>query len=398
MFLCYKFYSEPTKSFNTMTEEHGSQDSQTDKDRNPDQSSSDPLPKLPNDGRGQVGTPKGADEIPSPKRLLVEIVKDDTLTTFEKRMFWLTLGGVILALVTGYIFYRQFREMSTQTGILSQQAKTAHDDSVDAGRKADAQIVALHGQVATAQEAVKLAAKDSAQNAVRVEKQLKLLQSQAEANRDQADAALKSAIAIQKQTDISERPWLSVEATPVNGLTFVNGQQAVLVLKLSIKNVGKSVAKDVQADAKLLPTPVGIPLALDAAQKQRELCDNPKVDPVGRFDIFPGDHSTERELDISSIPPASIIQSVTNPGEKPRSFVGFYVVGCISYHSSFGMEMHQTRFGYHLVGPPIISPDGKGFLMLSNGQPLMMGFEMGVNVPEDKVGFWHELFSRNDAN
>lgn len=199
-----------------------------------------------------------------------------------------------------------------------------------------------------------------------------------------------------RQTEISERPWLSVEAAPVNGLLFVNGEQAVLKLKLSIKNVGKSIAKGVQADAKLFPAPAGMPVAVDAAEKQRELCDHPKTDSVGSFDLFPADHPVDREMDISAIPSSIIAQSVTT-GDKSRRFVGFYVVGCVSYHSSFGATIHQTRFAYHLIRSPITSPDGK-FITLPNGTPLMMDFEVGVNVPQGEMGMMQELFSRNDAN
>jgi hypothetical protein len=205
---------------------------------------------------------------------------------------------------------------------------------------------------------------------------LTLLQDQAKATRDQANAALKSALAIQKQTDISERPWLSVEATPVNGLMFVNGSdQTVVKLKVSIKNVGKSIAKGIQTDAKLLPTSAGMPIALDAAKNQRELCDQPAAPGVGRFDLFAADHPVERELDISVVSSAVAAQASTYPeGDKPRRFVGFYVVGCVIYHSSFGVKSHQTSFAYHLISSPTTS-DGK-LLALPNGMPLMAGFEI----------------------
>lgn len=218
-------------------------------------------------------------------------------------------------------------------------------------------------------------------------------------NRDalkaQTAAANGELEAVQKQTEISERPWLSVEATAVNGLIFVNGEQAALTLKFSIKNVGKSIAKDVQIDVKLFPT-APMPVAADAGKNQRELCEYPKPQQVGRFDVFPTDQAEEREMGISAIPSAIATQPVTNSGDKPRRFAGFYVVGCVTYNSSFGTELHQTRFAYILVGPPIFSPEG-GFLMLPNGMPVV-GFEVGVDVPQDKLRMIQEFFSRNDAS
>jgi len=329
--------------------------------------------------------------------------------TSRSSNFWTALATVVIAVST--IFYtiyakRQWREIHDSSG-------DTHDLAVAAGKQADAvtqslvrtdKLVGATSDLATqakrsadlAHDAIHRAASDSAQNAIRIERQLTILQDQAKAARDQADAALKSAIAIQKQTDISERPWLSVDATP-GGLIFVNGEQAALKLKLSIRNVGKSIAKGIQADAKLFPTAVGLPVAIDAARHQRELCDHPATDEIGVFDLFPIDHPVEREVDISVIPSAIAPQAATyQGGEKPRRFVGFYVVGCVSYHSSFGTEIHQTRFAYHLIGFPT-GPDGK-FLILPDGTPLMSGFEIGVNVPQDKIGMMQELFSYNDAN
>jgi hypothetical protein len=201
---------------------------------------------------------------------------------------------------------------------------------------------------------------------------------------------------MQRATEISERPWLSVEAAPVNGLVFVNGEQAVLKLNLSIKNVGKSIAKDVQTDAKMFPTAAGIPAGIDADKNQRELCDHPKLTQLGSLDLFPTDNPVEREMDISAIPSAIATQAVTYPGDNPRRFVGFYVVGCVSYHSSFGDKIHQTLFSYLLIGPPLTSPDGK-LLTLPNGMP-PIGFEVGVDVPQNNIRLMREFFSRNAAN
>lgn len=312
-------------------------------------------------------------------------------------MFWITAIGIVLAAITGVIFYGQFREMISQTDMLDISARQARRDSADSSIATQKQIAIAQQQAASAQASVRLAAKESAQNAVRIEKQLQLLQSQADAARAQADAALRSAIAIQEQTEISERPWISVEATAPNGLTFVNGEQPAFALRLSIKNVGKSIAKDVQADAKLFPTSPSFPVSLDALKHQGELCDHPASDPIGRFDLFPGE-TTDREMDVSVNPNDIASQSVTYPGDKPRKFVGFYAVGCVSYRFSFGTKFHQTRFAYHLLGPIVTSPDGKLFIPPNGMMPPMMGFEVGVNVPKDKVNLMQELFGRSDSN
>ncbi|HEX4773254.1 MAG TPA: hypothetical protein VH351_20640 [Bryobacteraceae bacterium] len=200
-----------------------------------------------------------------------------------------------------------------------------------------------------------------------------------------------------KATEIQERPWLSVEAQPVNGLSWVNGQQPVLVLKFAIKNVGHSIAKSSQLDVKMFPTSVGMPVAVDAIQHQRELCDHPKISPMQAFDLFPVDQPAERQVDISAPTSTVAAQAVAVTSDKPRKFIGFYVVGCVTYRFSFGPNFHQNRFAYHLLSPALKSEDGNPPI-LPNGTPLLTGFEIGVNVPKDQLGIIQELFALNDAN
>ncbi len=217
-------------------------------------------------------------------------------------------------------------------------------------------------------------------------------------NRDalkaQTAAANSELAAVQEQTEISERPWLSVEPKPI-WLNYAESR-AVLVIRFSVKNVGKSIAKDIQIDAKMFPTNVEIPVAPDAMKNQRALCDHPIPAQVGRFDLFPVDQPAEREMDIPAVPSAIEAQAGSDTADKPRKFVGFYFVGCVSYHFSFGKEIHQTFFAYHLIGPSITTADGKP-LILSNGMPVMTGFEVGVDVKKDQLGMMQELFARNDA-
>lgn len=203
---------------------------------------------------------------------------------------------------------------------------------------------------------------------------------------------------MQRQTEISERPWLSVEPKPIllNWVDYPTGKQAVLVLRLPVKNVGKSIAKDIQIDAKIFPTKVEMPVAPDAMKHQQELCDHPTPAPIGKFDLFPGDPPAKREIDISAGPTAIEAQTASSTGDKPRKLVGFYVIGCVSYHFSFGTQMHQTFFAYHLLGP--MTTTDREPLVLSNGMPVIMGgFEIGVEVKEDQFGVMQELLARNDA-
>lgn len=68
---------------------------------------------------------------------------------------WMVILTAILMLVgiyTAWVFHKQFGEMSTQTKILSGQAKQAHDDSVAADEKARLQLDLAGKQVKAAQQ------------------------------------------------------------------------------------------------------------------------------------------------------------------------------------------------------------------------------------------------------
>lgn len=205
-------------------------------------------------------------------------------------------------------------------------------------------------------------------------------------------------------TEISERPWLSVEISPLSGISWTKGAAPAsglngspfMKLKVSIKNVGKSIAKDVQIDAKMIPTGADFLQTPEAAENQRKLCDNPDPQQIMKFDVFPVEQPTEREKTIGILPREIEPRLTTSSGNVNRKFVGLYVVGCVSYHYSFESKLRQTFFAYGLIGPPILSQNGD-LLILSNGKPIMGGAEVGVDIAKDKIGMEQEIFARNDA-
>jgi ElaB/YqjD/DUF883 family membrane-anchored ribosome-binding protein len=214
------------------------------------------------------------------------------------------------------------------------------------------------------------------------------LKAQTQAAHEQSVAALQSALSIQQQTIISERPWLSVDFEPIR-LRFVNGM-AALDSNLSITNVGKSIAKEIQIEAKMIPTKAM--LVLDAGEKQGDLCSRPQlIDITGvGFDLFPSNEPTVRQIgtDVRQADIDAQSVKVRFPDGKIHAVVGFYVVGCVVYHYSFANDLHETRFAYHLIAPPVPLP---------NGSPLFNVFEVGVDVPQGKFGKIAELFGANDA-
>ena len=197
---------------------------------------------------------------------------------------------------------------------------------------------------------------------------------------------------MRRQTEVSERPWLSVEAKPNSGLTFVNKQQPVVAIKFSIKNVGKSIAKNIQVDVKMFATSPEVPLSADAETNQEKICNHPQPVTVGMFDMFP-DQPTEQIMSVSASPDTVTSQTVEYKG---LNFIGLYVVGCVSYYSSFGAELHQTRFAYRLMGPRPASPDGKPWPP-SDWTKVLAGFQIGTDVSLEQLSMMQELLARNSA-
>lgn len=203
-------------------------------------------------------------------------------------------------------------------------------------------------------------------------------------------AASQSAQTAAAELELSNRPWLSVEITPATDLTWVNNSQPALTFSVSSKNVGKSIAKNAQIDIQLLPAPPGIPVAPNAYRVQSELCAHPRIQPVGRFHIFPGASPVERKVTLSVTPDA--INSVRGTGD----LVSLAVVGCVTYNNSFDKRAYQTFFGLHLIGPSTTL--GGMPLTLPSGMPQMGAFEVGRAVPQKQISTTEELFSSNDAN
>lgn len=349
--------------------------------------------------------------------------------------FWLQLGLLLVGLGALYIYNGQLNVMkgqlaqiegtSTQTDKLiglyqqqlgqltkqavdthelaeaaksqSEQAKAQTRELAESLSKSDELIQEASTQSKAAQDSVTLATEESARSAERTDRQLKILQDQVAASRDQANAALGSAIAIQKQTETAERPWISVEVKPV-GLIFANGEP-ILTLHVLVKNVGKSIAKHVQVDAEMIPLSPTFPLAIDAGDKQRRLCDDPKPGEAHNTDLFPSDNWTTRYSYVSALSKDVVAKSFMPPEEKPRSFVGLYLIGCVTYRFSFGEGVGQTRFAYKVFGPLPTTRTGKTIWMTIADMPgvklPLTGFEVGVDQP--KVFLLQDSFASNES-
>lgn len=215
-----------------------------------------------------------------------------------------------------------------------------------------------------------------------------------------ADAANASVEEIRKQTEITQRPWISVEVTPNSDLFWVDtpdGKYPGLSVKFSVKNEGHSIAKAVQLDLKYFASDPRNPIAPDALKNQSDLCNNPHPDPMTWFDLFPSTEPKET-VESTSVAASAISKTAMTTDDHAHRLVGIYGVGCATYRSSFDTKLHQTRFAFHLASFPVMKKGGKFELETIGGLPVMEAFDVGKLVPQKKIGIRRELNGFNEAN
>ena len=106
------------------------------------------------------GNEKPASKGDKSKEILVRVVEDDALSTFEsKTLFWgragIILGIVTLAvgIATLIVFYRQLGVMQTQLQDAKNDSKTASDHAREQLRAMDAQVAAITAQMQQSERA-----------------------------------------------------------------------------------------------------------------------------------------------------------------------------------------------------------------------------------------------------
>jgi hypothetical protein len=217
-------------------------------------------------------------------------------------------------------------------------------------------------------------------------------QKAAESASTSASAAASSVQVARDTLELENRPWLYIKPI-VNYVRFPpnsDGTVAAIELKFSIKNVGKSIAKNIHISAKLVPRPAdmrtGMPFALDAASIQKQACDKEeRGDMTFNRVAFPVDDPLEITVGTNTSP-EELIKNETKIGAQ--TFVNLNLVGCVSYHSSFNQAPRRTWFSYLVTGP--VTRMGE--------VPISGGFEIGVDSDPKKIGLMTGVFGRNDAD
>ena len=237
--------------------------------------------RAPNGNNGG-NTPK------QPRKLLVEIVKDEELKPFETQTLRLALWGIAVAAITGAVFYFQFLQMSYQTQIIAAEAESA--------------------------------AAGAAIGELNTRRQLTIAQ-------QQANAATSNATTASNALRMSERAWIGIANAVVvkEETTF----PSVISYDIDVTNTGHSPALDVSG------------LGYDVVEKGRHfrLPDQSRLRNPARSSatMFPG--VTIPSPGRHRLTPEEI-GAVT-----ADSF--FYIYGTFFYKDIF-REEHWTHYCYRL--------------------------------------------------
>lgn len=189
------------------------------------------------------------------------------------------------------------------------------------------------------------------------------------AGRDQADTARKALLA-------SDRPWLQVADFKV-GRFQIDDQYVFIGTDLKLKNVGHSPALDIHIVPVLMPS---LSVTEEASETIR-ICKEAKASSFNFYNsvVFPGEdrtyipNETLFDLDIASIQKrkeARVREHLTQqrsmmgdgPAEAEARRVmglplrdGLTLLGCVTYKSATGGDVHATSFGVDLFRA---CPDG----------------------------------------
>lgn len=200
----------------------------------PSQPTIEPVaPVIPAPGKGEFTT-QPAQQQPTQKShdplkpLLVRVIEDDELSKFERTTLRYGVLGIFVAFlalvaacVTAYFINGQFKEMSNQTGILSASFEKQKQDSAAAA-------------ITTAQ-------------------QLSIAQKQAK-------AAQNSVLTLERQMELTERPWIKIELGEKGDEEKIELLQRVgdpLTIPIRLTNTGNTPAKHIVAAIQIQIVPKG---------------------------------------------------------------------------------------------------------------------------------------------
>jgi hypothetical protein len=175
-------------------------------------------------------------------------------------------------------------------------------------------------------------------------------------NKKAAEGAKSAADTAAKQLEMSERPWV-VEDFAVSGpLLFMPNGNATITIQSTIRNVGHSVAVDVQDYIAGFPEEFGNFTKVE--DEQKEMCDRmrdrPKLSKTGSGAIlFPGGEPYVADNTLTFSKESIMKARLPRGKEFAPEILSFVIYGCVNYGFTFSKEHHQTGFAYKVIRPPL---------------------------------------------
>lgn len=156
----------------------------------------------------------------------------------------------------------------------------------------------------------------------------------------------------QLQLDLTHRPWIAIESvTPASDLVFNGDGEAILMLNLSVRNVGNSIAKYVRPWVDYAIS--GVTQMSEVTARVIEILKTPQPPgmDLGTL-LFPGQpYISQYPITIQS---RYITQALESGDFKDQGGISFEIIVCFDYESTIDPGHHyQTRstFGVARIQP-----------------------------------------------
>lgn len=274
----------------------------------------------------QVAVNNQRDQAERAKRsdpLVVRIIEDDELSSFEQKTVKFGRWGLIVASFSfaaasaaAYFVYQQFAEMNAQTQILSATAERARIDSNDNAKATAAQLASFQAQIGIAR------------------REATVMQGQLAEARRSADIAAR-------QLDTSQRAWIDVTGGAVVLLKFSPGGGLSLNTKLTYMNVGNLPAIGVHIAGFVFLLDQTGDLLQQAKTLQKMVCERGRQNP----DYFR--YTIKQTIYPDETKDVWLGEGMRTDGKGMVGADGRMqpvIVGCVYYKYSSSLQLHETPF------------------------------------------------------
>jgi hypothetical protein len=208
------------------------------------------------------------------------------------------------------------------------------------------------------------------------------------------DATIEATKVARESLTKTNRPWLKVGIEIVDPLKFINIDKKTLIrtsVRITIKNIGRSVATNVRSDYQVIIAPVfGPNYNYDEFDLQKNFSEKLTTEkrhlPFDDSDcILPDDERVSsrildyfiKEKDFLKFPKLNPFREVSSDYICP-----LLIVGCVDYQFDTSPDHHQTRFIYRIIQTTPI-PEGTKVATINDARAFKV--EVGGAIPVNEL-------------